>query len=100
MRTAAFAMRRTTPQRHLESTVYEVTKTARNTYVARSSPFSTLLEGQSPRSGRVAQLGERDVRNVEAEGSSPSASTRSHLGLTATFCRRRVGGPWTTASSR
>jgi hypothetical protein len=35
-----------------------------------------LLSGRTPHCGRLAQLGERRVRNAEVAGSSPAPSTK------------------------
>jgi hypothetical protein len=46
--------------------------------LANSAPKSTLSRSFATR-GRVAQLGERLVRNEEAEGSNPFSSTKSSM---------------------
>ncbi len=43
----------------------------------RSRVLNLLHSHPSPNRGRVAQLGERGVRNAEVEGSNPFASTKA-----------------------
>ena len=68
------------PEDQLEAALSFAEAVALNCHEAWRRIHSAVLYFQGPLMyGRVAQLGERGVRNAEVEGSNPFASTKTHF---------------------